>query len=320
MTADRPDVTVLHRMVHRSDPADLAGAIRDRLPDVSCRVARTAAESADYLQDAEIAVGVFFSEADLADAADLEWFQAVSAGVNHLPLAQLREREIALTTASGVHAVPISEQVLAYMLAFERDLLRAFEQKRGREFRHWSGGELRDKTLGVVGLGEIGGRVAQLGAAFDMTVLGTKRDPSTGPDAADEIFGPSGTAEVCARSDYLVLACPLTEETEGLIDEAALGAMPSDAVLINIARGGVVAQDALVDALQRGEIAGAALDVFETEPLPRESPLWDFSNVIVTPHMAGSTPEYWNRVADIFAHNYECYVEGDLDAMENRAL
>jgi phosphoglycerate dehydrogenase-like enzyme len=320
MTADRPDVTVQHRLIHRSDPTDVAAAIRTRLPDVDCHVATTAAESTEYLRDAEVAVGVYLSREDLAEAADLEWFQAVSAGVGHLPRERLREQDVTLTTASGVHAVPTSEQVLAYMLAFERDLLRAFEQKRRREFRHWSGGELRGKTLGVVGLGEIGSRVARLGSALEMTVVGTKRDLSTAPDAVDEVRGPAGTDWVCARSDYLVLACPLTEETEGLIDETKLGAMPSDAILINVARGGVVDQDALIGALQRGEIDGAALDVFETEPLPRESPLWDLANVLVTPHMAGSTPEYWNRLADIFAHNYECYVDGDRDAMENRAL
>lgn len=320
MTTEGPDVAIPYRLIHRSDPSDVAAAIRDRLPDVDCHVATTAAESTEYLRDAAVAVGVYLSEEDLAEAADLEWFQAVSAGVGHLPCERLRERGIALTTASGVHAVPVSEQVLAYMLAFERSLLRAFEQKRRREFRYWSGGELRGKTLGVVGLGAIGGRVAQLGDALGMTVVGTKRDPATAPDAVAEVYGPSGTDRVCARSDYLVLACPLTEVTAGLIDEAKLGAMPSDAVLINVARGGVVDQDALIGALQRGEIDGAALDVFETEPLPRDSPLWDLSNVVVTPHMAGSTPEYWDRLADIFAHNYECYVDGDRDAMESRAL
>ncbi|MDY6817300.1 MAG: NAD(P)-dependent oxidoreductase, partial [Halobacteriales archaeon] len=193
------------------------------------------------------------------------------------------------------------------------------EQQARHEFRYWQGGELHGGTLGIIGLGEVGSRVAQLGQALEMTVIGTKRDPGSAPAAVDEALGPGDTDRVCARADYLVLACPLTEDTRGLIGETQLGTMPSDGVLINVARGPVVDEDALIRALQRSEIGGAALDVFTEEPLPGDSPLWDFSNVILTPHIAGSTPKYWDRLADIFAHNYTCYRDGEYDEMQNRA-
>ncbi|TYT60419.1 D-2-hydroxyacid dehydrogenase [Natrialba swarupiae] len=317
-SSNTPEIVVLHRLIHRADPEDLADEIEKRLPNATIHTATSAAESAEYIQTADIAVGAFLTEQLLSNAEQLSWFQTVSAGVDHLPYEEIDERSIHLTSASGVHAEPVAEQAIAYMLAFERDLPRALEQKNRREFRPWVGGELHGKTLGVVGLGSIGTRVAELGDAFGMEILGTKRDPSTAPSVVETVYGPSSTEQLCAQSDYVVLTCPLTERTRGLIDERKFGSMASDSVLINLARGGVVDEEALITALQRGEIAGAALDVFTTEPLPENSPLWNLSNVLLTPHIGGSTPKYWERCADIFVENYEHYVNEDYGSMTNR--
>ncbi len=294
---------------------DLAAELDGRVP---VRTAATPGESRDLLADAEVAITGRLPE-DLVDAAGgLTWLQAISAGVDHLALDALAERDVAVTTAAGVHAQPAAEQVFGCLLTVERGLDEAAANQRRGVWERYSPGELAGGTLGVVGLGAIGTRVAELGRAFDMEVVGTKRDPSDAPDAVDEVYAPGDLRTVLTRVDYLVLACPLTEETRGLIGREQLRAMDDDAVLVNVARGEVVDQDALVRALQYRWIGAAALDVFEEEPLPPDSPLWDLSNAIVTPHVAGSTPRYAERLADLIAGNYEAYREDGVDALENR--
>lgn len=317
--AGDPKVAILHSV--RESPAEkLASAVRERVPDLDLTVARTPPESEQAIEDAEVVLTLRLPE-NLLDAADrLEWVQALSAGVDHYDLDRLRAAGIALTNASGVHAEPIAEQVLGYLLAFERGILQGIRQQERGVWERYTGGELQGKTLGVVGLGAIGTRVAELGDAFGMTTVGTKRDPSTAPEVVEEAFGPDEHWEVLTRSDYVVLACPLTDETRELIGSDELRAMGDDAVLVNIARGAVVDEEALTRALQQDLIGGAALDVFEEEPLPKESVLWDLSNVLVTPHMGGSTPHYWERCAALFARNYSRFVDGELEALENRVV
>jgi phosphoglycerate dehydrogenase-like enzyme len=283
--------------------ADLLDALADELPDATVLSAATPEETDELLDQADALVTGRL-DADLLASADIEWVQALSAGVDSYPQEAMEEAGVVLTNASGVHAEPIGEQVLGAMLSFERRFLESQRNKERNSWERVEGGELKGKTLGVVGVGAIGSRVAELGAAFGMDVLGTKRDTSTMPDAVDEAFGADGYTDLCRRSDYLVLACPLTDETTGLIGSEEFRLLSSDAVLVNIARGGVVDEDALIRALQYGRIRGAALDVFETEPLPADSPLWDLSNVLLTPHMAGSTPKKAGRWANIIGENY----------------
>jgi len=317
---DPPAILIQHQTAHRSDPDELRAAIAERLPDAPVTLAGSREEMLELVPDAEVVVGILLPEALLDRADSLRWFQAISAGVNHLDLDRLAEMDVVVTNASGVHAEPAAQQVLGYVLAFERNFLQAFEQQRRREFRHYPGGEVTGKTMGVIGLGAIGTRIAELAGAFGMETIGTRRDTSDAPDAVDEVFGPDRTHRVVSRADYLAVACLLTDETRGLIGAADFRAMHPDAVLINVARGPVVDEEALVEALQRGEIRGAALDVFEEEPLPRESPLWDLSKVLITPYNAGGTSHYWERVADIVAENYPHLVDGTLEEMRNRVV
>ena len=187
-------------------------------------------------------------------------------------------------------------------------------------WERFTGGELAQRTLGVVGLGAIGRRTAELAGAVGMDVVGTKADPSEAVPVVDRVYGPDDLSAVLLESDSVVLACPLTEETEGLIGREELGVMAADAVLVNVARGPVVAEDALVTELQQRGIRGAALDVFATEPLPADSTLWDLSNVILTPHNAGASPRLPDRIADIFVANYDAYRDGAPERMQNRVL
>ncbi|SEQ89953.1 D-2-hydroxyacid dehydrogenase [Natrinema salaciae] len=296
----------------------LADEIRDRRPGIDLEHVESEDELREAVGDATALLTHRLPSEVLAAADDLEWVQALSAGTDDYDREALADRDVALTNVSGIHAKPIGQQVLGYLLHFERRFDRAVTQQHRREWDRYAGGELGDRTVGIVGVGAIGSQVADYCRSFEARVIGTKRDPTDAPEHVDEIYGPDGLETVLAESDYLVLACPLTDETRHLIDADALAEAADDAVLVNVARGEIVDQPALVDALQADALGGAALDVFETEPLPEESPLWDRDDVLVTPHMAGSTPHYWERCADVFVRNYERFREGrDL---ENRVV
>jgi phosphoglycerate dehydrogenase-like enzyme len=319
---DAPDVLVLHQYPPETPGtlADFGARVRDDLPDAAVHVATDYADAADRIETTDVVVALHLPDDLLDRAGSLDWVHALSAGVNRFDRDRLAEMGALLTSVAGVHAEPVAEQVLSYVLLFERNLRRGLEQQRRGEWRRYPADELTDKTLGVVGVGQIGGRLAAVASAFGMTVVGTKRDVASAPDAVDRIYDPSGLHRVLGAADYVALTCPLTEATRGLLGPAEFTSMGQDAVLVNVARGGVVEQDALVTALQTGEIGGAALDVFETEPLPSDSPLWDMSNVVVTPHMAGGSARYGERAADLFVENYERFAAGNHDAMVNRQL
>jgi phosphoglycerate dehydrogenase-like enzyme len=288
------------------------------VPEAVVTRARTPDETAAALPDAAGLLTFAVDAERLSAAANLRWVQALSAGVNHLDHDALRERDVVLTNAAGVHARNMAEQVIGSLIAFERGLLRAVRQQEAHVWRKFPAGEIAGRTLGILGVGAIGGKVAELGRAFDATVVGTKRDTSTVPEAVDELYGADDHFEVIRRADYLVVACPLTEETRGLVGEDELRVLDRDAILVNVARGPVVDEEALVATLRRGELRGAALDVFEEEPLPADSPLWDLDNVLVTPHNAGYTPHWPERVAAVIEANYDA-LRGTGE-WENRVL
>ena len=175
--------------------------------------------------------------------------------------------------------------------------------------------ELADKTMGIVGMGAIGSRVAKIAKAFDMTVLATKRNPATAQGPADKVVTPDHIDELLTESDFLVLTCSLNDQTRGLINAGSLSRMKPTACLINMARGGCVDEGALVDALNSGVIAGAGLDVVEQEPLPQDSPLWDMDNVVLTPHSGGETQSYEDNVIDILLENVNRLTSGQTDLL-----
>jgi len=312
-----PDVLLLHQAAGEADSVRSVfdGQLDD---DVTLRVAETPAESRDALADAEIALTFALTDAQVDAADSLQWVQAMNAGVDSYPTARLRERGIALTNSSGIHAEQIGQQVLAYLLVFERRIHEGMRQQRAGEWDRYDAGELGDETLGVVGVGAIGGRVAEYGQTMGMDVIGTKRDPSTAPDAVDTCYPAEELDAVLDRADYLVIACPLTDDTRALVGERELERLDDDAVLVNIARGPIVDQNALIDALERDAIRGAALDVSDPEPMPEDSPLRSMDEVVMTPHVAGSTPYYFDRAIELFARNYRAYVAGD--DLENRIV
>ena len=316
-----PDAVIHHSVygTHWLDAGALRAAIEEQEPALSVAVAHTPAELRDLLAEADVLLTSFLDPSVL-DEVSVRWIQAPSAGVDMLDLDALRARDVLLTSAAGAHAQPVAEQVLGYMLAFERRLDEAIAMRERGVWERFTGGELGGKTLGVVGLGAIGRRTAELAAAFGMDVVGTKADPSEDVAPVDRVYGPEDLPAVLLDSDYVVLACPLTEETEGLIGREELGLMAEESVLVNVARGPVVEEAALVTELQQRGIRGAALDVFATEPLPADSTLWDLSNVVLTPHNAGASPRLADRIADIFVENDAAFRDGEHGQMHNRVL
>ena len=320
--SEAPETLLLHTASTSQwiDDAALRTELEERLSDVPLRIARTPAESRDSIETAEVVVATHVSR-DLLDAGpNLRWIQALSSGVEFFDFEDLRDRGIILTNAAGINAEPIAQQVFGYVLAFERRILDGIRNQQRGVWERYRGRELTGKTLGVVGLGAIGSRTAELADAFGLRVVGTKRDPTSAPDVVDEAYGPEGLYDVLVESDYVVLSCPLNEETRGLLGPEELGCMKESAVLVNVSRGPVVDEPALVEALKQGVIRGAGLDVFETEPLDDDSPLWNLSNVIVTPHMAGSSPLKVPRAVEVFAENYAAYRAGDEASMPTRIV
>lgn len=313
-----PDVVVLREDVHGIPIDEYADAIRERLPDHEVAVARTPDEERDLVSRASVATGLDLSESVIESAPDLRLFACLYAGYDHLPLDAFREQGVAVTTASGVHGPNMAEHVVGAIIAFSRAFPTAWRQQERREWRHITSHELEGATVTVVGLGSIGQSVVGALAGFDIHTIGVRRSPEYG-GPTDEVLGPDALHDALARTDYLVLACPLTEETEGLISDAEFATLPPDAVLVNVARGPVVDTGALVSALRHAGIRGAQLDVTDPEPLPEDHPLWALDNVFITPHSSGYSREYYTRRADILAANVRQAAEtGAYADLENQ--
>jgi len=313
-----PQIAVLRQKIHGLSADDYAAALRDALPDAEIAVAATPREERELVGSAPIVTGYDLDAELIETADDLDLFAGVYAGVDHLPLETFEENDVAVTNASGVHGPNIAEYVIGAILSHVRGFPRARRQQDNRVWQSYPARELQGSTVTVVGLGAIGSAVIDRLDPFGVETLGVRYTPEKG-GPTDEVFGFDEIHAALARTDYLVLACPLTDATRGLIDSDALLTLPTEAFLVNIARGGVVDTDDLVSALQANRIAGAALDVTDPEPLPADHPLWGFDTVSITPHNAGHTPRYYERTAEILADNVERYRNGETD-FENRVV
>ena len=308
------------------DPDDPVAAIfRDEIErdvQISTRVDLRFASVDDAFQiisEIEIvACGVL--PAHLITLADhLKWIAYWSAGLDGKITQQIRERKLLLTNASGVHGPNIAEHVMAMMLMFTR---RMEVHMRSQINQVWErrmpverppAAELNGQTLGIIGLGRIGEALVVRARAFGMNVVAVKRDPtvryrSEADAAPDRLSGMEGLPALLSESDHVCVALPHTPQTHHLIDGNKLALMKPTAYLYNIARGAIIDEGALTAALSEGRIAGAGLDVFEEEPLPQSSPLWNMQNVIITPHVSGLTPHYFDRFAKLFAGNLRRYL------------
>jgi phosphoglycerate dehydrogenase-like enzyme len=247
----------------------------------------------------------------LAAAPGVRWLHTPSAGVDHILVGPVLERDISVTNSAGVHAIPIAEFVLALMLSRAKRLPGfAAAQAESRWDRSQEPQELYEHTLLILGAGGIGQAIAERAAAFGMRVWGSRRSPRP-VSGVERVVAMDGWRPLLPEVDYLVIAAPLTEETRGMVDAAALAALKPSAFLINIARGAIVDEPALIAALAEGRLAGAALDTFEQEPLPPESPLWTLPNVIITPHATAGSPRMRERQIDLFLENLRRFRNGE---------
>ncbi len=317
---------------------DFPTELIDRLQNVStrlsitCRKTEKSEEIADLIGELDV---LYTWHRDIlpqpGEAPRLRWVQLHSAGLDHIadhPL--LTDSDVVFTTASGIHAIQMAEYAFTQLLAFSHHIPRMFEDKadhrwtKGR-WERYVPDELYGKTLGIIGYGQIGRRIAQLAQTFGMRVLAIKRDvrrlasqgfalPGIGDpegDIPDRIYPPLALKSFLKECDHVVITAPLTADTRHLINAGALEAMHPHTILVNVGRGQLIDEAALIEALKEGKIAGAALDVFEEEPLPPDSPLWELPNVIISPHVAGFTPRYDERATELFAENLHRFIAGE---------
>lgn len=280
-------------------------------PSLKVEVASEADRAIALAPEAEVIVAWQIPQAVMEQAGRLRWIHATAAGVDTLLFPAVLDGKVLLTSSVGVHTTGLPEHVMALVLTFSRRLHLAVRNQMAHRWNRAAsiGEEVAGKTLGVLGLGAIGRALSHRASAFGMRVIGTKRTPEPIPHV-ERILPPEGTDEVLRESDYVAAILPLTPQTRGLIDARALRLMKRTAVLINVGRGAVVQEAALIAALRAGTIAGAGLDVFEREPLPADSPLYDMENVVITPHVSGASPTYFDRATPFFCENLRRYLAG----------
>jgi phosphoglycerate dehydrogenase-like enzyme len=264
------------------------------------------------LVEAEVLFGFIPPRHITTRAPNLKWFQAMSAGVDRHIGTEIWNSNITITGVSGIHATPIGEFVMGLMLMFAKQTPRSFKMMQTREWIRYAPGTLRDKTVGIIGLGHIGGEVARLSKAFGMQVIATRRSvkPNEKAKDVDRLFPSEKLKELLGASDYVVVALPLTPDTRHIISDAEFKAMRPTACIINIGRGGLIDPDALIRALENKVIAGAGLDVTVPEPLPKDSRLWNCDNVIISPHVSGGMEDYMLRATELFCENLKRYISG----------
>lgn len=314
-----PDANIL---IVLTLPEAIRNIYRDRLmagfPDVNFHLADHHSKAGEFVEkaDAVMAFGVMLSDDIFARGKNIRWVQAFGSGVDGVTDQPSFRKDITVTNMRGVHGAPCAESALSSMLALARGLPRVIANQKEQKWERFPSRLIDGKTVVMLGVGVIAEALAPRCKAMGMTTIGVTSAPRdiTG---FDEVWPRQRINEAIAIADYLVLLTPYTKENHHLIAAPQLAAMKSSAVLVNIARGGVADEEALVDALQNRRIAGAALDVFAVEPLPSDHPLWRLENVLVTPHLAGFHDEYPQMVLPVVEENLRKFLAGDFAGMQN---
>jgi D-2-hydroxyacid dehydrogenase (NADP+) len=298
-------------------PVELANAVRAEWPEMNVVHLSGTARLADELANTNILVAHTLRPEQWAAAAKLRWIHSFAAGVTQLMFPALRESGIEVTNASSVHCVPIAQHILGGVLALARrfpDCFRYQQEKRWAQQELWSAPvrprELRGQVILFVGFGAIGRETARLLRPFEMRVWAVTRTGRADLELAEMNFPVAKLREALSEADYVVVAAPETPETRGLLGAAEFASMKPSSYFVNVARGAIVDEAALIDALARNSIAGAALDVASREPLPAESPLWKLGNVLITPHVSGLSDRTWERQQKLLMENLERWFSG----------
>jgi phosphoglycerate dehydrogenase-like enzyme len=248
-----------------------------------------------------------------SSAKRVQWVHSLSAGIENTVFPELVESPVPMTNARGVFKRSLGEFVIASVLFFAKDLRRMVRNQEAGLWEQFDVEEIHGRTMGIVGYGEIGRAAAERGHALGMKIVALRRRPelSSNDPIVDKFYSIEQRAEMMAVSDYVVAAAPLTEETRGLIGEKELGAMKSSAVIINVGRGPVISEPPLIRVLEEKRIRGAALDVFDEEPLPEGHPFWKMENVLLSPHCADHTSTWLEEAMELFVTNFEHFIKGE---------
>lgn len=319
-------IVLKHRFALWTAPDWFAEKLSADFPDVEFVHRKNYDTISDDIKDADIVVSWSLTADQLKSAQKLRWIHSTAAAIHQLMIPEIVNGNVLVTNARGVHGPVVAEHVLALMFALAKRLPTAI---RMQQTHNWGQEamtreqppirELRDSTLGLIGVGSIGGHVAAIASAIGMRVFAVRANPQKGIDwlktddpsrSQHRVYGPKDLDRVLAEADFVVISAPVTSATQKLIDANALATMKRDAYLINIARGALIDELALTKALQERRIGGAALDVFAEEPLPKDSPLWDLDNVLITPHSAGIAHKLWERQYTLFSQNLRRFISG----------
>ena len=288
--------------------------VRGIAPHVGFVVTASAEETQREIEDADAIFEHGVSPEMIRRAKKLRWIQRGGVGVEGLMFPELVNSDIVLANARGTTGINIAEHVMALILAFSRTINILVKRQMDKVWESRANLpvlEIAGETLGILGLGSIGLQVAKRAYAFDMRLLAVDATQTEKPDYVESLWRLDRLHEMLEQADFVSICCPLTPETEGMMSSAEFRVMKPTAFLINIARGKIVHQPALIEALRAGELAGAGLDVTNPEPLPKESPLWEMDNVIITPHHAGQSPKAPRRVFELFCENLKRFVAGE---------
>jgi phosphoglycerate dehydrogenase-like enzyme len=292
--------------------------IKARFPDFIINTVGHHTEVTPYIADTDILLCFSPPMADhvVKDATRLKWIQALGTGVDNIVDLPSLRKDVMVTNIRGIHGAPVSEATISYMLSLARDLPRATRAQDRSTWERWPSRLLHGKTVGVLGVGLIAEYLAPICKAFGMTTVGFSSKPRPTP-GFDRMENRDDLIRLADELDYLVVLTPLSPETRGMVGSAVFDAMKPSAFLVNVARGGVIDEPALLAALDAKKIAGAALDVFDKEPLPPDSPFWERSDVLVMAHMGGFSEGYELRALPTIEHNMHCYLKGDFNSMMN---
>ena len=295
-----------------------ATRLGQRFPELQIDVVDHFSKAAPFMPSADVLLtfGPMLRDEALHNAARLKWIQALGTGVDGVIDQPSLRPDVVITNIRGIHGEPVSEAAIMAMLALSRRLPDSVRCQDKRRWTRWPPRLIDGKTVGIYGVGLIAEALAPRCSALGMTVIGFTSTKRNLP-GFDRMHLRSELLAVAGELDYLVLLVPYSEETRHSIDARVFAAMKPSSYLVNLARGGIVDEDALMAALERGQIAGAALDVFQEEPLPPEHPLWTTKNVIITPHLAGFCDVYAERALPTVEHNMACFLRGDIDGMVN---
>jgi D-2-hydroxyacid dehydrogenase (NADP+) len=316
-SAAMPHVLILTE-VQEAMRARYRAMLLERFPQLTIDVVGDHNDVEPYIADIDILLCFSPPMADhvVRDAKKLKWIQALGTGVDNIVDLPSLGKEVIVTNIRGIHGAPMSEATIAYMLSLARDIPRSVHAQDRGAWERWPSALLNGKTVGLLGVGLISEHLAPILKAFNMTVVGISSGVRPVP-GFDRMVARDDLLKAVGEFDYLVVMTPLTPETRNIIDAKVLAAMKPTAYLLNMARGGVVDEEALVEALESGQIAGAALDVYLQEPLRSTSPMWKTKNCIVFPHLGGYSQGYENRAMPTIAHNMACFLAGDFKKMIN---